>query len=128
MDNLTATDSGTRFRAAYALAHVYDTTSSNESTAVKHLLLSGLPGEQAAAGEGVLHRRWPEGHVPDPVADLLYPPVIRRNPQPRRIELRGVGNLPPLYDGLRMVQKDKARQIFLRRPGIESRDFELWLH
>lgn len=129
MDNLTAPDSGTRFRAAYALAHTYDTSSSsNEAAAVKQLLLSGLPGEQAAAGEGVLHRRWADGHVPDAMADLLFPPVIRRNPQPRRFEMRGVGNLPPLYDELRFVHKDKARQIMLRRPGFEQKDYELWLN
>ena len=128
LENLTASDSGTRFRAAYALAHTHDPSSSIESAAVKQLLLSGLPGEQAGAGDGLLHRHWTEGHVPDSMADWLYPPVIRRSPAGRNFELRGVGVMPPAQDGLRRLSTDKARAAWFRQAGSDEENYQLWLH
>lgn len=126
VEHLSATDSGTRFRAAYALAHVYDTSSSNEAQAVRHAIMSGLPGDQAAAADGVFHRRWPDGILPDDLVDAVFPVTIRRQPSGRPFAVPGVKTVPPLHDGLRMLREDKAREVMARRPGFEERDFELW--
>lgn len=128
VEHLSATDSGTRFRAAYALAHVYDTTSSNESQAVRHAIMSGLPGDQAAAADGVFQRRWPNGRLPDDIADAVFPAVIRRQPSGRPFSMPGVTSVKPLHDPLRMLGHDKARQVMARRPGFEERDYQMWLH
>lgn len=128
LENLTATDSGTRYRAAYALGHVYDTSSTNESEAVRKLILSGLPGEQAAATDGVHHRRWPGDRVPDDMADAIYPASIRRAPDGRALTVPGWRVVPPVHDGMRMLSPDRARRVMAQQPGFEDRDFQLWLH
>ena len=128
VEHLSATDSGTRYRAAYALGHVYDTSSSNEAQAVRHAILSGLPGDQAAAADGVFHRRWPGDILPDELVDAVFPAAIRRQPAGREFVVPGVKRLPPMHDSLRMLRKDKAREVMARQPGFEERDFQLWLH
>ena len=127
LDNLSATDSGTRFRAAYALAHVYDTSNTSESEIVRKLILTGLPGEQGAAGDGVHHRRWPGNRVPDDIADALFPAALRRTPEGRPLTLPSWRVLPPVHDALRLLSPDRARRVMAQQPGFESRDFQLWL-
>ena len=127
LENLTATDSGTRYRAAYALAHTYDTSNTNEADAVRRLILTGLPGEQAAAADGAQQRRWPNGRLPDDIADSIFPTTIRREPLGRQFSLPGMTTVPPLHDGLRLLAPDRARRVMAGKPGFEASHFEWWL-
>lgn len=116
LDNLTATDSGTRFRACYALARTYDPRDSVEADAVRRLVVSGLPQERKAALEGLLARR-----IDGPPADVVgsVPGLFPQRP--------GTCAPDPLVidDPLRQIPQETARQI-LQRQGWPQSQVECW--
>src|SRR5437763_1913337 len=119
VEALQATDSGTRLRAAYALARVHDPADSAQAAAVTHLLEAGIPTEKQACVEGLLDRHWPLSNgMPDALVDLLYGPVFRGTDvgrmggdreAPARSLLRRT-----LADGLDRLPPARAREIATR--------------
>lgn len=116
-ESLSATDSGTQLRAAYAFAHLHDAGSTTDVDQVRNLLLSGSPAQQKAASDGLLHRHW-EGGVPDPVAEMIWHPTIRP---------RGGASPGAPIDPLRLLRPEKAAEILRRLPGKTAEEVERWM-
>lgn len=116
LDSLTATDSGTRFRACYALARTYDPQTSAEADAVRRLVVSGLPQERTAALEGLLSRR-----IDGPPTDVVgaVPGLFPQKPGP----CEPVANV--IDDPLRRIPREDAKEI-LRRQGWPTSQVECW--